>query len=160
MIDLLRNGLKHEKYSIDLFYGTPSPGNDKAALQYAANRFSVTRQFRYSRDETRLGGGGRKPEPELDRLSNIIKSFNEQFSTLFTDVDRVSKRIQEDIAPKVAADQAYQNAKQNTPNTARLEHDKALTRVMLTLLKDDPRRTNSSCRMNRLRGMCRIWYLI
>jgi type I restriction enzyme R subunit len=84
-----------------------------------------------------VGGGGRKPEPELDRLSNIIKSFNEQFSTLFTDVDRVSKRIQEDIAPKVAADQAYQNARQNTPNTARLEHDKALTRVMLTLLKDD-----------------------
>lgn len=84
-----------------------------------------------------VGGGGRKPEPDLERLSNIIKSFNEQFSTLFTDVDRVSKRIQEDIAPKVAADQAYQNAKQNTPNTARLEHDKALTRVMLTLLKDD-----------------------
>jgi len=84
-----------------------------------------------------VGGGGRKPEPDLDRLSNIIKSFNEQFSTLFTDIDRVSKRIHEDIAPKVAADQAYRNARQNTPNTARLEHDKALTRVMLTLLKDD-----------------------
>ena len=37
----------------------------------------------------------------------------------------------------MAADQAYQNAKQNTPNTARLEHDKALARVMLSLLKDD-----------------------
>ena len=24
-------------------------------------------------------GGGRKPEPELDRLSNIIKTFNDQF---------------------------------------------------------------------------------
>ncbi len=43
----------------------------------------------------------------------------------------------EEIAPKVAADQAYRNAKLNTPNTARLEHDKALARVMLTLLKDD-----------------------
>ena len=84
-----------------------------------------------------VGGGGRKPEPDLDRLSNILKSFNEQFGTLFKDVDRVAKRIQEDIAPKVAADQAYQNAKHNTPNTARLEHDKALARVMLTLLKDD-----------------------
>lgn len=84
-----------------------------------------------------VGGGGRKPEPDLDRLSNILKSFNEQFGTLFTDVDRVAKRIQEDIAPKVAADQAYQNAKLNTPNTARLEHDKALARVMLSLLKDD-----------------------
>lgn len=84
-----------------------------------------------------VGGGGRKPEPELDLLSNILKSFNEQFGILFTDVDRVAKRIKEDIAPKVAADQAYQNARQNTPNTARLEHDKALARVMLTLLKDD-----------------------
>ena len=41
------------------------------------------------------------------------------------------------IAPKVAADQAYQNAKKNTPNSARIEHDKALAKVMLTLLKDD-----------------------
>ncbi len=32
---------------------------------------------------------------------------------------------------------AYQNAKKNTPNAARLEHDNALKNVMLTLLKDD-----------------------
>ena len=82
-------------------------------------------------------GGGRKPEPELDRLSNILKSFNEQFGTLFTDADRVAKRIKDDIAPKVAADQAYQNAKKNTPNTARIEHDNALARVVVSLLKDD-----------------------
>ncbi len=53
---------------------------------------------------------GLKPEPELDRLSNILKTFNEQFGTLFTDTDRVAKRIRDDIAPKVAADAAYQNA--------------------------------------------------
>jgi type I restriction enzyme R subunit len=82
-------------------------------------------------------GGGHKPEPEMDRLSNILKSFNETFGTLFSDADRVARRIHEDIAPKVAADPAYQNAKQNTPNTARIEHDKALARVMLSLLKDD-----------------------
>jgi type I restriction enzyme, R subunit len=82
-------------------------------------------------------GGGRKAEPELDLLSNILKTFNDQFGTLFTDADRVAKRIRDDIVPKVAADKAYQNAKQNTPNTARIEHDKALARVMLSLLKDD-----------------------
>ena len=71
-------------------------------------------------------GGGRKPEPELDRLSNILKTFNEQFGTLFTDADRVVKRIRDDIAPKVAADAAYQNAKENTPHTARMAHDQAL----------------------------------
>ena len=84
-----------------------------------------------------VAGGGRKVEPELDRLSNILKSFNEQFGTLFTDADRIMKRIQEDIAPKVAADGPYRNAKQNTPNTARIELDAALMRVIGPLLKDD-----------------------
>jgi len=82
-------------------------------------------------------GHGHKPEPELDRLSNILKSFNEQFGTLFTDTDRVAKRIRDDIAPKVAADVAYQNAKENTPHTARMAHDQALAKVMQHLLKDD-----------------------
>jgi type I restriction enzyme R subunit len=82
-------------------------------------------------------GGGHKREPELDRLSNILKAFNDHFGTLFADADRVARRIKEDIAPKVAADQSYRNAKQNTPNSARIEHDKALAKVMLTLLKDD-----------------------
>jgi type I restriction enzyme R subunit len=78
-----------------------------------------------------------KPEPELDRLSNILKTFNEQFGTLFTDTDRVAKRIRDDIAPKVAADASYQNAKENTPHTARMAHDQALAKVMQHLLKDD-----------------------
>jgi type I restriction enzyme R subunit len=82
-------------------------------------------------------GGGHKGEPELDRLSNILKTFNEQFGTLFTDSDRVAKRIRDDIAPKVAADAAYQNAKENTPHTARMAHDEALGKVMQHLLKDD-----------------------
>jgi type I restriction enzyme R subunit len=82
-------------------------------------------------------GGGHKAEPELERLSNILKMFNDHFGTLFTDADRVAKRIKDEIVPKVAADRAYQNAKENTPNTARIEHDKALARVMLSLLKDD-----------------------
>ncbi|MDP9161727.1 MAG: type I restriction endonuclease subunit R, partial [Acidobacteriota bacterium] len=80
---------------------------------------------------------GHRAEPELDRLSNILKAFNDQFSTLFTDSDRVSKRIRDDIAPKVAADEAYQNAKENTPHTARMAHDQALAKVMQHLLKDD-----------------------
>jgi type I restriction enzyme, R subunit len=82
-------------------------------------------------------GGGHMSELELDRLSNILKSFNEQFSTLFKDTDRVVKRIRDDIAPKVAADIGYQNAKENTPHTARMAHDQALNNVMQALLKDD-----------------------
>ncbi|HDP36105.1 MAG TPA: type I restriction endonuclease subunit R, partial [Candidatus Hydrogenedentes bacterium] len=82
-------------------------------------------------------GGGAKPEPELDRLSNILKTFNEQFGTLFDDADRVGRRIRDDIAPKVAADAAYRNARENTPHTARIAHDQALGKVMQVLLKDD-----------------------
>lgn len=51
-INVLRHGLKHGPHHIDLFYGTPSPGNTKAAERYEANRFSVTRQLRYSHDQT------------------------------------------------------------------------------------------------------------
>ena len=50
IIDVLRHGVKHGAHHLDLFYGTPSPGNEKAQALYAANRFSVTRQLRYSRD--------------------------------------------------------------------------------------------------------------
>lgn len=42
-IDVLRHGLRHGPHQIDLFYGTPSVGNEKAAERYACNRFSVTR---------------------------------------------------------------------------------------------------------------------
>ena len=84
-----------------------------------------------------IGGGGRISETRVDYLSNILASFNQQFGTLFTDSDRVSRRIKDDIAPKVAADQGYQNAKKNTPQTARIEHDKVLERVIVSLLKDD-----------------------
>jgi type I restriction enzyme, R subunit len=54
VIDVLRHGIRHGPHSLDLFYGTPSPGNTKAAQRFATNRFGVTRQLRYSRDETQL----------------------------------------------------------------------------------------------------------
>jgi len=84
-------------------------------------------------------GGGRKPEPELDRLSNILKTFNDQFGNIpWTDADRVHRLITEDIPNRVAADTAYQNAKKNSDKqNARIEHDKALARVMTAVLKDD-----------------------
>ena len=50
-IDVLRNGLKHGPHHLDLFYGTPSPGNETARERFEHNRFTVSRQLRYSRDE-------------------------------------------------------------------------------------------------------------
>ena len=86
-----------------------------------------------------MSGGGGKPEPELDLLSNIIKGFNDQFGNIkWTDDDRIRKVIFEEIPAKVAEDPAYRNAQQNSDKqNARIEHDKALARVMNAVLKDD-----------------------
>jgi type I restriction enzyme R subunit len=83
-------------------------------------------------------GGGHLPEPELDRLSNIVRAFNEQFGNVeWKDADKIRKVIAEEIPGKVAADRAYQNAMKNSdkPN-ARIEHDRALQRVLIELLSD------------------------
>jgi type I restriction enzyme R subunit len=84
-------------------------------------------------------GGGGKPEPELDRLSNILKTFNDQFGNIpWADSDRVHKLITEDIPERVAADTAYQNAKKNSDKqNARIEHDKVLASVIVGVMKDD-----------------------
>ena len=50
-IDVLRNGIRHRALQLDLFYGTPSEHNAEAQERFAENRFTVTRQLRYSRDE-------------------------------------------------------------------------------------------------------------
>lgn len=84
------------------------------------------------------GGGTGRPEPELDQLSNIIQDFNDRFGNIeWKDGDKIHKLITEEIPAKVAADVAYQNAmKNNDRNTARIEHDAVLGRVMFNLLAD------------------------
>jgi len=50
----------------------------------------------------------------------------------------VPKLITEDIHARVAADPRYQNARKNSDRqNARIQHDKALMRVMTAVLKDD-----------------------
>ncbi len=84
-------------------------------------------------------GGGGATEPELDRLSNIIAAFNDQFGNVaWADADRIHQLITHEIPASVAADGAYQNARANSDKqNARIEHDKALGRVMTALLQDD-----------------------
>ena len=90
-------------------------------------------------DPVPTDGGGRKPEPELDRLSNIIRSFNDLFGNIaWEDTDRIRRLIALEIPKKVAADVEYQNAMQNSDKqNARIEHDKALAGVIIGLMKDD-----------------------
>ena len=51
VIDVLRKGVNHQQHHLDVFYGTPTLSNTDAEARYAQNRFSVTRQLRYSNDE-------------------------------------------------------------------------------------------------------------
>ncbi len=51
-IDVLRHGVSHGPHDLKLFYGSPSKGNETARERFDQNRFTVTRQLRYSRDET------------------------------------------------------------------------------------------------------------
>ena len=83
-------------------------------------------------------GGGGMPEPELDRLSNILRAFNEQFGNIgWKDADKIRQVIAEEIPVKVAANKAYQNAMKNSDKqNARIEHDIALSRVLVEMLSD------------------------
>lgn len=82
--------------------------------------------------------GGFIAVPELDKLSNILRSFNDQFGNVdWKDEDKIRKVISEEIPAKVSADKAYQNALQNSDKqNARIEHDKALGRVINDMFTD------------------------
>ncbi|MXZ26971.1 MAG: type I restriction endonuclease subunit R [Gammaproteobacteria bacterium] len=84
-------------------------------------------------------GGGHRPDPELDRLSNIINQFNDLFGDIaWDDGDRVKRLITEEIPSRVAGDTAFRNARQHSDReNTRIEHDKALLRVMTSMMKDD-----------------------
>ena len=84
-------------------------------------------------------GGGERPEPELERLSNILKAFNDLFGNIaWQDLDRVGELITKTIPAQVAADSAFRNARQNSDDAnARIEHDKALERVVTRMVNDD-----------------------
>ena len=85
------------------------------------------------------GGSGHRAEPELDRLSNILRTFNEHFGDIpWEDADRVRQLIIETIPDRVREDTAFRNAQRNSDRqNARIEHDQALLRVMTAVMRDD-----------------------
>ena len=76
---------------------------------------------------------------EIDRLSVILDQFNDLFGDIdWVDDDRVRQMITETIPKRAAEDTAFQNAKKNSDReNTRVEHDKALLRVMTGIMKDD-----------------------
>ena len=115
-IDVLRNGIKHQAMQKIML------ADEDAEI-----------------DPVPTAGGGHHPEPELDRLSNILRVFNEYFGDIeWEDEDRVRQLIIETIPARVAADTAFRNARENSDRqNARIEHDKALVRVMTGVMRDD-----------------------
>ena len=83
-------------------------------------------------------GGGYKPEPEMDRLSNILREFNDRFGNIdWKDQDKIQKLIADELPAKVFGDSAYRNAIANSDRqNARIEHDRALANAMTELLAD------------------------
>jgi type I restriction enzyme R subunit len=53
VVDILRNGIKFYPSNLTLFYPTPSERNEQAKKDFENNIWSVTRQLKYSNDETR-----------------------------------------------------------------------------------------------------------
>lgn len=84
------------------------------------------------------GGGVGRSEPETDRLSNILREFNGLFGNVdWKDVDKIGRVITEEIPAKVSADDAYRNAARNSDKeNARIEHNRALQKVILDLSSD------------------------
>lgn len=90
-------------------------------------------------DPVPTSGGGHRTDPELEKLSAIVRSFNDHFGNIeWNDADRVERFITEEIPRLVSEDEAYRNAQANDdPVNARVESDRALSQVMLRLIADD-----------------------
>ena len=89
-------------------------------------------------DPVPIGAPGMSPEPEIDRLSSIVESFNERFGNIeWEDEDKIRQVITEELPERVAADEKFKNAmKHSDKQNARIEHDRALQRAIVGLLTD------------------------
>jgi len=74
--------------------------------------------------------------PTLDKLSNILKEFNDLFGNInWSDADRIAKLIANELPSRVAVDVKFMNARTNSDKqNAKIEHDAALQRVMNSLM--------------------------
>ncbi len=78
---------------------------------------------------TEMRGG--KAEVEIDRLSNILQSFNDRYGTQFEDVDKVRK-MAEDIAADVAKnEELITSLKYSDEQNAKITSDKVVAEEML-----------------------------
>jgi len=89
-------------------------------------------------DPIQIDKSGKPNEPMLDKLSNILKNFNDLFGNIdWSDKDRIAGIISNELPAKVASDEKFINARNNSDKqNAKIEHDAALQRVMNSLMQD------------------------
>ena len=89
-------------------------------------------------DPIQIDKSGKPNEPMLDKLSNILKNFNDLFGNIdWSDKDRIAGIISNELPAKVASDEKFINARNNSDRqNAKIEHDAALQRVMNSLMQD------------------------
>jgi type I restriction enzyme R subunit len=76
-----------------------------------------------------MRGGG--AAPETDRLSNILKTFNERYGTHFEDADKV-RQMAESIAADVAKnEELIDSLKYSDEQNARITSDKVVGQELL-----------------------------
>ena len=97
-------------------------------------QFEILGYTQIPKDPPAFRGQGHPQGDSLPRRETV----NDLFGKIeWEDADRIQKVISEEIPAKVAADKAYQNAIKNSDKqNARIEHDKALKRVITELLFD------------------------
>lgn len=78
-----------------------------------------------------------RQEPELDTLSNILATFHDLWGNIeWHDEDRIKRQIA-DLPARVAENEAYQIAMKNSDKeNARLESEKALKKVLNSIMAD------------------------
>jgi type I restriction enzyme R subunit len=83
------------------------------------------------------GGCGGKGEPDIDRLSNIIKTFNDLFGNIeWKDADKIGKVIRGNSGPRSGGQGVSERPSASDRQNAKMEHDRALNRVVLEMLSD------------------------
>lgn len=89
-------------------------------------------------DPIQIDKSGKPNELMLDKLSNILKNFNDLFGNIdWSDKDRIAGIISNELPAKVASDEKFINARNNSDKqNAKIEHDAALQRVMNSLMQD------------------------
>jgi type I restriction enzyme R subunit len=89
-------------------------------------------------DPIKIDKAGKQIDPVLDKLSNILKNFNDLFGNIdWSDKDRIAGIISNELPAKVASDEKFINARNNSDKqNAKIEHDAALQRVMNSLMQD------------------------